>query len=379
MIGYLLRHPSCLLGPAIWLSDESGARFHRQLVANAWPTRPRWQWYLLLVANGFSWYLFQGWWSIVKSITTTTHDQNNWDLTTPRLFSRLVYLVFWIGAPAQDFFRFGLNRVEPYYWLDYVFSSEAVSWQRVFSCPEDSISANLLNDKYQFEQFLETEGLSATKTLFVVNGPEDIPNLETLKKDFPLFIKPRSANAMRGCMLLSEQDGKLVLQGKNLQGLWVNEHGESRIYGFISGMLANQPVLIQRLLFNDRDMQDYAGTEGLVTLRLITGVQGEEVLLAYAILEIPNSDQRSWDLQGVNGSGESVLLGPVPRFDAAMNAISKLHRKMPDVKTIAWDLCLTETGWTVLEGNTGWGLVTPQEICGTPLLRSGLQHCYIND
>ncbi len=294
----------------------------------------------------------------------------------PRLFFRLAYLVFWIGAPAGDFFRFGLNRVEPYNWLDYVYSSEAISWQRVFSSREDGPSASVLNDKYQFEQWLQAQGMPATKTFFVLNSPTDIPTAEQLKKDLSLFIKPCSANAMRGCMLLSKQEGKLCLQGKNLKGVWVHEQGDEPVFEHLSGMLASHSVLVQQLLVNSDAMRNYAGREDLVTLRLITGVQDKEVILGYGILEIPNTDQRSWDLQSITHSGESVLLGPVPGFDKAMKIVRELHLQMPDIKTIAWDLCQTEAGWIVLEGNTGWGLVTPQEVSGIPLLGSGLQHCY---
>ncbi|MEQ9564513.1 MAG: sugar-transfer associated ATP-grasp domain-containing protein, partial [Pseudomonadales bacterium] len=72
----------------------------------------------------------------------------------------------------------------------------------------------------------------------------------------------------------------------------------------------------------------------------------------------------------------SVILGPVPDFSGALKTVNCLHQEMSDIKTIAWDLCLTEAGWTVLEGNTGWGLVRPQSLSGIPLLNSGLQGCY---
>lgn len=376
MIGYLLLHPSCLLGPKTWFSRHPNAAFHRKLVFRAWPNRPRWQWFVLFLANWLLWYLVLGWWSIYTAFKAMPHDRNNWDLTAIQLCNRLIYLVFWIGAPAGDFFAFGLNRVNRHYWLDYVFSSEELSWQRVFSCPEDAPSAKVLNDKLQFEQYLRAEAIPTTDTLCVLGNKSRPVDVESLLEKLPVFLKPRSANSMRGCMHMSRENDKVVLRGKSLKGHWVQENNQDKITELISELVDYQPVLVQKVLENAESMRVYAGTEELVTLRLITGLQRNEVVLAYSILEVPENDRISWDLQALTRSGESVLLGPVPDFSGALKTVGRLHQKMSDIKTIAWDLCLTEAGWTVLEGNTGWGLVRPQSLSGIPLLNSGLQSCY---
>lgn len=376
MIGYLLLHPSCLLGPKIWLSQQRNTAFHRKLFVQAWPNRARWQWFTLLAANGLLWYLVLGWWSIYKAFKAIPHDRNNWDLTAFGLFINLVYLVFWIGAPAGDFFAFGLNRVNRHSWLDFVYSSEELSWQRVFSCPGNAPSASLLNDKLQFEQYLRANAVPGTNTLCVIDRNSSPGEIESLPERLPVFLKPRSANSMRGCMHMHSENDETVLQGKSLDGHWVRETDRDRITALISAMAERQPLLVQSVLENSGIMSAYAGTAELVTLRLITGYRDNEAVLAYGILEIPEQKPGSWDLQVLNRSGESVLLGPVPDFFGALNAVKYLHREMNDIKTIAWDLCLTEAGWTVLEGNTGWGLVRPQSISGIPLLNSGLQDCY---
>lgn len=376
MIGYLLLHPSCLLGPKIWLSRHRNAVFHRKLALQAWPNRPRWQWYTLLVANWLLWYLVLGWWSIYTAFKAIPHDRNNWDLTAVGLFTRLVYLVFWIGAPAGDFFFFGLNRVNRHSWLDYVYSSEELSWQRVFSCSENAPSARLLNDKLQFEQYLQARDIPATETLCVIGQSYSLEDIASLSERLPVFLKPRSANSMRGCMHMRREDDKIILQGKSLQGYWVHERDQDKISALILDMAERQPILVQKVLENSQAMSMYAGTEELVTLRLVTGCRNNEVVLAYGILEVPEQNPGSWDLQVLNRSGESVILGPVPDFSGALKTVSCLHQETSDIKTIAWDLCLTEAGWTVLEGNTGWGLVRPQSLSGIPLLNSGLQGCY---
>jgi|GEM_PF-5164070 len=376
MIGYLLQHPSCLLGPKIWLSRHPSAVFHRKLALQAWPKRPRWQWYILLLANYLSWYLFLGWRSIYTALKTAPSDRNNWDLGAVQMFVQLIYLAFWVGAPAGDFFTFGLNRVNRYCWLDYVYSSEELSWQRLFSCPENAPSARVLNDKLQFERYLKADGVPSTDTLCVIEKNSKPLDKEFWSRTLPIYLKPRSANSMRGCMQMSRDNEKISLHGKSLDGHWVYESDQSRIVKLISTMVDRQPLLVQSVLKNSKSMSIYAGTEALVTLRLITGLQKNDVVLAYSILEIPEKDSCSWDLQVLSLSGESVLLGPVPDFFGAQETVSRLHRKMTDIKTVAWDLCLTEAGWTVLEGNTGWGLVRPQSLSGVPLLNSGLQSCY---
>lgn len=376
MIGYLLNHPSCLLGPKIWLSRHPGAVFHRQLVMQAWPNRSRWQWCLLLLANWLYWYFFLGWRSLFRALKKAPQDRNNWDLSGYQLFVRLAYLVFWIGAPANDFYAFGLNRVDRYAWLDYVYSSEELSWQRVFSCPADAPSAETLNDKFRFEQALNAAEVLTTDTRIIVEKDCADTDIQTLFDDLPLFIKPRRANAMRGCMQLLGDPDNPRLQGYNLERLLVNETNPQEIIKHISSMAASQPLLIQTMLANAKAMSEYAGTEELVTLRLITGCQDNHIVLAYSILEVPVKEGSGWDLQALAPGGESVLLGPVPDFASALDTVVRLHQEMRDIVTVAWDLCLTEKGWTVLEGNTGWALISPQSVSGIPLLRSGLQDCY---
>jgi hypothetical protein len=177
-------------------------------------------------------------------------------------------------------------------------------------------------------------------------------------------------------MQLSRDGDNPRLQGYSLEGNLMDESSPEVIISQIGMMAAVQPLLVQTMLSNSKVMSEYAGTEDLVTLRLITGLQDNNVVLAYSILEIPFKDGAGWDLQTLGSRGESVLLGPVPDFSSALETVALLHQEMSDVISIAWDLCLTEKGWTVLEGNTGWGLVRPQSISGVPLLRSGLQRCY---
>lgn len=387
----LLTHPSCLLGPAIWLANSDSARFHRDLVKQAWPSRPRWQWLLLLIENWLFWYLFLFWRNLYLCLKSPISNS-----LQERGFSKgmqckaIIKLGLWLGAPPADYFVFSLyRRASLADWINYVFSSEQLTWHRVHSCPLGAKSAETLNDKLAFENLLKAQGISSSHTLKHAQSAGDLEQ-DLLFGSKDLFIKPQKANAMRGCLSLSSSSGGWVLKGFDMQRQPVEKQGKKEIQDFLQGLVEQTPLLIQEHLQNARVISQYAESEALVTLRVITGRVRERVFPAYVCLEVENGPL-SWCVYPVDlatgvpehpadfkeqASEYRQYDQPIPEFEKLIHQATQLHGLFTDIKTLAWDFCLTEEGWTAIEGNTGWGLISPQQVSGLPLLASELASAY---
>ena len=140
-------------------------------------------------------------------------------------------------------------------------------------------------------------------------------------------------------------------------------------------------------------MSRFCHSEDLVTLRVISYRAGEQYCLAYALLEIESAKPGAWHLYPLNV--ESGCVAPsfhadeqatnllelnageaLPLWLELKDTVVSAHGLFPDLVAVAWDLCITDSGVCLIEGNSGWGLITPQIVSGMPLLESGLFDAY---
>ena len=67
---------------------------------------------------------------------------------------------------------------------------------------------------------------------------------------------------------------------------------------------------------------------------------------------------------------------PIPQWSEIIELAIKAHQSIGDIRTVAWDLCVTSEGATLIEGNTSWGIVSIQVETETPILRSRINDSY---
>jgi len=298
-------------------------------------------------------------------------------------------LGLWYGVKPSDYYVFRLYGVDSLRWLNYVFSQEQFTWHRVFSCPPEAISDRLVNHKYALERELQQAGIETTTTLGLIQKVSDIDR-SLIFQQRNLFIKPDSANAMRGCSKLEFDPKKKAysLSGYDLNRRDITLEGEKEILSFLKEMVKHETLLIQEFLHNSEKISKYTGTTDLVTIRAISGFV-EEILIAYILLEVPGKRNGEWcvyplDIEtGIpqiedtskytdNPISKAVEHGaPVPGFDTLKPVLMNAHQLVPDIKTLSWDLCITDKGTCIIEANTGWALVAPQRLTGLPLLETG--------
>lgn len=382
--------PGCLLGPAQFFSANENARFHRKLVFAAWPRKPRWQWFFALISGVLFWYLVLFWYQLF----TLFRNRARYCQVAPSIgfatqCKDLLILGLWFGVQPQAYYRYRLFERDRSSWLNWVFPQQQAVWHRVYSCPTDTESSEILGDKLRFERLARANNLPTTTTIdFIAAGTEfDLAQLFQRKN---LFLKPNSANAMRGCFALDYDrvDDRYCLSGKTLASVWIDERDRGQIQTLIRESMDDMDYLVQDALQNSAEFSEFCGTSKLVTVRVVSARLEGRIEIVYPLLEVPATQPHRWNSylldsatgrisDRFSGSKEtaadlrhSTKNSPVPKWTELVDTLRRAHGQFDDIKTLAWDLCITEDGPTLIEGNTGWGLVSVQAISAEPFLET---------
>jgi hypothetical protein len=271
---------------------------------------------------------------------------------------------------------------------------EQQTWHRVHSCPISATSQKLLSNKYQFEQQLRNTGINCVRTIDLITQGNAFPETKVFQSQ-SRFIKPNSANAMRGCMLLEydTESNSYALVGRGMDSKAICENSRAGIIQQLEHLLTHDSVLMQEVLSNSVAMSEFCGSEKLLTLRIISCRVNQLVELYYAELEVESDKPNCWCIYALDIDTGVILnlpvqaenclnlaktnqLHSVPQWIEIQNQVRDAHLLFPDLNTIGWDLCVIKSGACIIEGNSGWGLIAPQIVGELPLLESKLYKAY---
>lgn len=416
--------PGCLYGPAQFFiaSKSSPLHLHKKLLLQAGPNISTWQHFLVCACGVLFWYAFLFWWQLCKLYWCKTPKSRSFRRSKPVLNELLdiLYLGLWLGVEPYQYFRFKLFLHDRRRWLYWVFEQEQALWLQVHSVqrhkePKYCDAEKLLSDKYRFEKHLAQHNISSAQTLKYIHRNQDIPITELfLRRD--LFLKPNSSSSMRGCLCLryKKSQNSYELSGRNFDYSSVKLEDEEQIISLLNACFAKSDYLIQEVLENSQQLESLLGLSELVTIRIISfysskGCSTEEstdkeVGLAYQTLECPilkpnaEPNLNQWILYPVEQHTGEILYPHylikepsqndpqpiemrkvgclIPEWQRCIDLVKRAHLTVPNLKTIAWDLCITEPGPTIIEANSGWGLAAPQISSGVALLESKLIQAY---
>ena len=387
---YALSPPPVLFGPFLFFarSNSKAVRLRWRLLRNAFPTRPRWQWWLLFLLIAFSWYSFGVWLAIWK--TLKWRKKYSIDYSPEKSLGYILILGLWYGIHPWNFFAYGLFERSGSEWIDFVYPQEHPNWHLLFSASQDSPSREHLSNKDVFAKILKEAGLPSIQTLLRFKKECFLRRSEIFKSK-SLFFKPVVANAMRGCFELHYEShlDKYRLVGRTWGGDWCKFDDRESIIACLNAQIVEVDYLVQPLLKNHPKMIDLFDTEELITLRVITYKNSGKPCVVYVVLEVPIGELEKWVLGNVipeagriasshaekahRGYDYSRIMEPnigreMPLWEESKELLCRSHELFPDLTTIGWDLALTEIGPVVIEGNSNWNVFPPQSVSGRPLL-----------
>lgn len=240
----------------------------------------------------------------------------------------------------------------------------------------------VLKDKWVFSQLCESYGLPTPHTFGLVNQGGVISNelhgFESfLERDYDVMFKPVDGACGIGIIHLRTKNGKLIVKGLEISIEQLKEK------------LGKGRFIIQQFINHQHEGFSRLYPDACNTLRITVAREGNEtrVLGRMCMLGAHGTDCSNWHFGGVSVNlkedgtldkygyckiDKKVTAHPdtgvkfegykIPYFDDAIALARKATERFYGFCSIGWDIALTETGPTIIEGNDDWGIVAHQMV-----------------
>jgi hypothetical protein len=297
-------------------------------------------------------------------------------------------------VPPAELYRYRLYRRSAQTRVaEFVYHHTTATFHESRSSTEDGAkpSRELLSDKERQTAELTLHGLPVAPILSVVRRGTGEPLEAFLHLSDVIFCKPRHGFQGRGAFRARRELDNTVIEmledGTRLDG--------DEAAAQWAELLLNDDMVIQRRLSIHPDFADVATADDIVTVRYISERTPDEAsgIDCYcATLELPvgraaDTGHTNYVILQVDGLSGRVLgyrrdhlsresavafdeiatrLGQrrVPDWDQICAGSRLAHTLFPGIHAIAWDWAITPDGPLLLEGNSGWGVATPQILKG---------------
>jgi len=332
----------------------------------------------LYLVQYIGWHLCFGWihtWKAMRYLAKT--DKKNDHRLSFAHIGLMLKFIWLYHIPLIGILQYRLLDY-PEQVLDHIYIHEISKWH--FSMARDITNheTRFMSDKHYFSEVCDRALISAIKTIAIIpRGRVKIDLLTLLAKRQNLFFKPPSENRSTNCF-------HLYLKGSTVTLREMNRKEEYTVLEEIEAMLINvnskHPILVQPLLQNIPQWDELSRSEELITMRIITELYKQEIVVLSSVLEIPIEDggkyydvipinpldgtihHKSFNTRpiGVVNDRQQALLTKiagtkVPFWSTLIDQLYKAHEQCPNIRMVGWDACMTEDGPVIIEGNFGWG------------------------
>jgi len=385
----LRRVPHCLLSWRFLLPGQGPAvALPRKVLFGAWPKLPRWQWGVIFLYSTLLWWLFRGWFMLVRSLKRQGRRISESEgVGMGRQLAGLLLATFAHGIAPRDYYRYSLYRFPERRWLHFVYEQELPHWHWLMSPQLGAESIRLMTDKHAFAEAMVGQSIATVETVAKWPQGEDVSD-QQLFRGRSLFLKPVCGSRAQGGMKL------IYLTGDEKYTLQTSDQtigARAEILASVQSAISTSDYLVQPLLNNAPELAQLCGSDSAATLRVISAwVDGEPTVL-FANLELPPKqlggqvqmaaiDVDSGCISAVHASATEALkemIGrSIPQWSEVMDLCIRAHHHFEDLNTIGWDVVIDENGVKLLEGNINWGVAAHQIIVGKPALKSELIQAY---
>ncbi len=243
----------------------------------------------------------------------------------------------------------------------------------------------LLQDKFLFGQYLKSLGFPTPDIIALFDSKSitwldsgQVEPLENLpcRGNLDVFIKAVVGWRAEAVYPLTVESGEIFLNKRRINIGQLKE-------------LIKGKYLIQERVYQHPEMNRLYPFS-VNTIRLITACSGKQIIMLSAALRVGANGNRydNWATGGIAlginsekgrlskegffkpGFGKRVGQHPdtgvkfedfeIPFFAEAVQVAKSLHKFFYGVRSIGWDIAITESGPVFIEGNADWGLQTVQ-------------------
>ena len=395
------RMPSGVVSPHYIFSKSEDVLFHLRLWWHGDPSLPKAIFLVLQIFLWLKWVLFYAWifsWRVWRGHSADLASETG--MSPVVQLARLMRLSLSKAILPSEIYKYGLLQNPKNVW-EFVYEHETQTYHRLYN-RQAAIPADrraLMSDKEAQTEYLNRFGIGVAPIIARVGAGDVFDVDDLISKYGPLFFKLQSGNQGRGAFSCENVDGQVI--GRTLEGVVLADR--AAVEKAMTDLLALGDAIILPFVSNHATLRGLSQQDDPTTIRLITRLDGDDVRCISGVLEVPfNNDNPASKMtysilpislsDGRVESGrrttqlpckaleanEAVLKraeGPlhVPNWQELKQASITAHLQFKDYRMIAWDFIPAEEGPVLLEGNSGFGLATPQMMDGgfVVLERSG--------
>ena len=249
-------------------------------------------------------------------------------------------------------------------------------------------SVYMTESKIDFYNLCEIKGIPTPKTFFhlkksisTASKPEDINkiiDLTNLLPDGDYIAKPSNGTHGEGIWGFSKLNDSFQLEDRKT----ISRDSFAK---YLDLLCRNQSVLIQARIRHHSRIEEFSPSEALQTLRIYSLIDQEESILLFSMFKqagdnkltdnfnMGKNDSTSWSVDlktgelthgyQINSSGygykeipKSVLninhQATIPYWQETLSLVHKAANEFLPIKTIGWDVAVTNDGPIIIEGNS---------------------------
>ena len=334
----------------------------------------------LYLAQYLSWYLWNAWIHSYRGFRyLKRRRQDNANPAKWRHVIDLTILLWLYTIPLPWIVKYRLLD-EPDSWLSHIYPHEIPKWQYALSGKISKHEQRFLGDKRYFAEACSEGEIPCITTLrYILRDSDGTKLQEILSQGQNIFFKPSNASRSQGCYILD-----MIATGYTLKelGRETTITGMSKIRQELQQANETYDFVVQPYLRNINVWRDISASTELITLRVITERYNNKCTILAAVIEIPIEDGgRFYDIipiEPLSGRVHDGLFGHkyrepnnrqqallaklaevrIPYWDDLISTVHRAHAFCPNVRTVGWDLAITDDGPILIEGNFGWDTMT---------------------
>ncbi len=314
-----------------------------------------------------------------------------------RIFFEQLWYIIKTGEINKDYYRFGFDRKSKNDFKNYVpwlvFTNARNRRNQLPSNPtyDPYNYVCMLRDKFVFEAFCKRVGINTPSNIGMINDgifhvitkPRTMPLNSIIQLEIDAFLKRNVSygGGMQNNVMPLRIENRMIYINDNLIG----------IDDFIK-FIGSDIWVIQERITNQNNALGKFHPSSINTIRIVTVKVGSTVEVLFSKLRIGVNGRYS-DNTSSGGISVDIIDGKlekwgfynrgvgtktdrhpnteiifenykIPLWDEIIDNVKKAHSLFYGLHSIGWDVCVTNDGIELIEGNDNWDTITAQSLRG---------------
>ena len=308
--------------------------------------------------------------------------------STTRIFIDQIMYILWTGEINKNYFSFGFDRKAKndfgnyVPWLTFTQTRNKLNQKPNKPVYDPHNAVVLLRDKFVFEAFFRAIGIDTPLniavinhgSLYIINKRTFVPIKKILNIEVDSFCKKNVSHG--GGM--SNDILRLVVKNRNL---FIN--GVRKSITEFEDIIGMDNWIIQERINDQHKKIAVLHPDSVNTVRVVSVRRGGTITILCALLRIgvDGKHNDNWSSGGIvvgvkengmlekygfqkAGYGRKIEKHPnseiefrdleIPFWGEILNCVKRAHNLCYGLHSVGWDVCVTEDGPLILEGNDNW-------------------------